>query len=133
MEVKIIDPKDYGIEEKQAESIVSKLNQIVFERVELFEEYERVVQLAPESTSSEIFKRLRLSISNNRTKQLEPARKADKELFLRGGQFVDARYNREITENQRREAVLLEKEKHLILNFKLTNAIVHKKAIMLII
>lgn len=112
MEVTIIDPKEFGIEEKQAESIVSKLNQIVFERVELFEEYEKVVELDAETTSSEVFKKLRLSISNNRTKQLEPARKADKELFLRGGQFVDARYNREITENQRREAVLLEKEKH---------------------
>jgi len=112
MEVTIIDPKDYGIEQKQAESIVSKLNQIVLERIELFEEYERVVELDVESTPSEIFKRVRLSISNNRTKQLEPARKADKELFLRGGQFVDASYSREITENQRREAVLLDKEKY---------------------
>jgi len=111
-EVTIIDPKEYGLEEKQAESIISKLNQIVLERVELFEEYERVIELDVNQTDSDVFKRVRLSISDNRTKQLEPARKADKELFLRGGQFVDASYNSEITENKRREAVLLEKEKH---------------------
>jgi hypothetical protein len=110
-EVTIIDPKEYGLDEKQAESIISKLNQIVSERVELFEEYERVIELDVTKTDKDVFKRVRLSISNNRTKQLEPARKADKELFLRGGQFVDASYKREITENERREAVLLEKEK----------------------
>jgi hypothetical protein len=114
METKVvlIDPKQYGLEETQATQIVSKLSQIVKERELLFENYEEVCKLEITHENIKKFKECRLAIANNRTKELEPARKADKEFFLRGGQFVDASYKREITENERREAKLKEAETH---------------------
>jgi hypothetical protein len=110
--VEIIDPKQYGLEETQATQIVSKLSQIVKERELLFANYEEVCKLEITHENIKKFKECRLAIANNRTKELEPARKADKEFFLRGGQFVDASYKREISENERREAKLKEAETH---------------------
>jgi hypothetical protein len=108
--VEVIDPKQYGLEEKQATQIVSKLSQIVQEREFIFAEYEEVCKLEITHENIKKFKEVRKKIADNRTKELEPARKADKEYFLRGGQFVDASYKREIAENERRESKLKEAE-----------------------
>jgi len=59
-----------------------------------------------------VFKELRLKIRDNRTKGIEKWHKAEKEYFLRGGQFVDAVKRKEVLENERMEENLESNEKH---------------------
>ncbi len=111
-ELAIVDPKEFGLEEKQAKTITKGLSQILEEREILSKEYARVVKLEITEENIPIFKALRLQISKNRTKGVETWRKTNKEYWLRGGQFIDAVGRKESSENIRMEDALRSNEEH---------------------
>ena len=108
----IINPKEFGLEETKALELTSGLTTILTERETLKNAYLDVIDLELNESNLEIFKELRIKIRDNRTKGIEVWHKAKKEVFLRGGQFVDAIKKSESAENERMESNLLEKEKH---------------------
>lgn len=114
MENKIvkIDPKEFGLEISSAEKITKGLTTILKEREILSEQYSKVIKLETNRDNISTFRELRLQIRDNRTKGIEPWRKTNKEIFLRGGQFVDAIGGKESKENIRMEEQLLKGEKH---------------------
>ena len=111
-EVELIDPKQYGLEEKQATEISSGLNTILTEREVLIEAYKDVLLLDVTAENIPTFKELRIQIRDNRTKGIEKWHKANKAYFLNGGRFVDSIKNKEVAENERMESKLMEAEKH---------------------
>lgn len=109
--VTIIDPKEYGLEEQQANEIQLGLNVFIEERKLLIEEFNVVSKLEVNKENIKIFKDLRLRIVKNRTQGIEKWHKTSKEYFLRGGQFVDAKKRKESLINESMEDVLLDGEK----------------------
>lgn len=107
-----VNPNEFGLQEEQAETILSGLTQILTEREILTQNYAEVIKLEITQSNIPIFKELRRKIADNRTKGIEKWHKANKEFYLRGGQFVDAIKRKEIIENERMEENLLECEKH---------------------
>jgi colicin import membrane protein len=107
-----INPNEFGLEEKQAETILSGLQQILAEREILAQNYSSTIELEITEANIPVFKELRRKIADNRTKGIEKWHKVNKEFYLRGGQFVDAIKRKEIAENERMETNLLECEKH---------------------
>lgn len=103
---------DYGLEEKQSTEITKGLSTILEERELLTEAYKDVITLEITEENQKTFKELRLQIRDNRTKGIEKWRKTNKAYFLAGGNFVQAIYNKEVIENERMEAKLMEAEKH---------------------
>jgi len=90
-QITIVNPEDYNIEQGKAQELLGNLPSILKDREPLSSEYESVLQLdieAPETSKKA--KELRLRIRDNRTKGIEFWHKNTKELFLRGGQFVDS-------------------------------------------
>jgi hypothetical protein len=112
MELTIIDPKQFGIEENQALDMTSGLTTILTEREPLRDAFLDIINLEPNEETVKLFRELRLKIRDNRTKGIEPYRKSKGEVFLRAKQFIDATCNNESEQNERMEAQLLEKEKH---------------------
>jgi len=112
MNIVKIDPKQFGIEEKQAKEIQSGLAVAIEERKSLIGEFEKVSKLEITEENLPAFKELRLRIVKNRTQGIEKWHKTSKEYFLRGGQFVDAIKRKEIQINESMEEKLLEGEKH---------------------
>jgi colicin import membrane protein len=109
----LIDPKEYNLAPETANELLSNLPSILEERVFLFEEYELAAKLDPEHPeSADVAKELRLRIRDNRTKGIEAWHKRNKEVFLRGGQFVDAIKRKYAEENKEKEDVLAAIEKH---------------------
>ena len=109
IEVKAVD---YGLEEKQANELTTGLKTILEERIILIEAYKDVVTLEITEDNLKTFKELRLQIRDNRTKGIEKWHKTNKAYFLTGGRFVDAIKNKEVAENERMEAKLMEAEKY---------------------
>ena len=107
-----VDPKEYGLEEKQASEITKGLSTILEERNLLVESYMEVIDLDITEENIPTFKSLRLQIVKNRTQGLKVWHKTNKAYFLAGGNFVQAIYNKEVAENERMEAQLMEAEKH---------------------
>lgn len=107
-----VNPNEFGLEEKQAETITDGLKQILAEREILSANYAEIIKLEITPKNIPIFKELRRKIADNRTKGIEKWHKANKEFYLRGGQFVDAIKRKEVAENERMESNLLECEKH---------------------
>ncbi len=108
----VIDPKQYGLEEKKATEIRSGLNSILQEREVLEVAFKDVITLEICEENLPEFKALRLMIVKNRTQGIEKWHKVNKEFYLAGGRFVDAIKNKEIAENVRMEAELATAEKH---------------------
>lgn len=108
----VIDPKEFGLEEKQAEKMTSGLSIVIEERKALESIYSELIlkELNPETLKEA--KALRIKIKDNRTKGIEPWHTANKAFYLAGGRFVDAWKNKEIVVNQQMEAKLEEIEKH---------------------
>lgn len=109
----ILDPKEFGLDEIKANEITSGLTQIRAERDILVEQYQQVILLdINETATAKKAAELRKAIKSNRTSGFTAWHKANKEFFLRGGQFVDAIKNKEIAENERMEEQLEKIEKH---------------------
>ncbi len=111
-QITIINPKEFGLEENKALELTSGLTLILTERETLKNAYIDVIDLDVTEDNLATFKELRIKIMKNRTQGIEKWHKEKKEVFLRGGQFVDAIKKSESFENERMETALLEKEKH---------------------
>lgn len=107
-----VQPKDFGIEEKQAEQLTKGLDVILAQRDCLKEDFLTVSSLEITEENIPTFKELRLKIRNNRTQGIEKWHKTNKEFFLTGGRFVDAIKNKESLVNTDMEDKLMEAEKH---------------------
>ena len=100
------------MEEKNKQTIIEKLKGILKEKLILCEQYNKVIKLETTKENVKVFRALRIQIRDNRTKGIEPWHKVNKELFLRGGQYVDAIKRVEVEENNRMEEQLLKGEQH---------------------
>jgi len=103
---------EFGIEEKTANEFVNGLATTKSERDLLISEFKEVSKLEVTIDTVPKFKALRLAIMRNRTQGLEKWRVANKEYFLRGGQFIDSVYKKESLINTEMEDALLKGEKH---------------------
>lgn len=112
MELKIIDPIEFGLEVAKATEILSGLSNVLVEREVLKKEYEDVVYLEIKPENIPIFKELRLKIVKNRTQGIEKWHKINKAFYLDVGRFVDAVKNKEITINEEMESTLFQAEKY---------------------
>jgi hypothetical protein len=109
----VVNPKEFGIEEKQAGELLSNLPQIKQERTVLELQYDEVVKMDIENPeTAKKARALRLLIRDNRTKGIIQWHKVTKDYFLKGGQFVDAIKRKEVEVNERMEANLEQIEKH---------------------
>lgn len=109
----LVNPNEYGIEEKKANELIGNLPQIVKERSELEKQFDDVIKLdieEPETVKKA--RELRLLIQKNRTQGINVWHKTTKDFFLKGGQFVDAIKRKEIAVNERMESDLEQIEKH---------------------
>jgi len=107
-----VNPKEFGLEEKEAAKITNGLTTILEERQVLIDAYKDVIELEITEENIKTFKELRLMIVKNRTTGLNVWHKTNKAYFLAGGNFVQAIYNKEVAENERMESALMEAEKH---------------------
>jgi len=90
-ELVLVNPTEYGIEKPKAIEILGNLPQLKTERFKLEQEYNDVLTLDIEDKkTAKVARELRLKIRDNRTKGIDKWHKDAKDLFLRGGQFVDA-------------------------------------------
>jgi len=103
---------EFGLDEKQAETITNGLRQILKEREVLEAQYSEVIKSEICEENIPMFKELRLKIRDNRTKGINNWHKTNKEFYLRGGQFVDAIKRKESEVNERMEDNLLSNETH---------------------
>ena len=111
-EVEKINSEEFGLNKDQALKITKGLEQIISERSTLEEQYSEVIKLEITKENIPKFKALRLQISKNRTQGINKWHEANKEFWLRGGQFVDAIKRKEVAENERMEKNLMSNEKH---------------------
>lgn len=111
-QLSVVEPKDFGIEKKQANELTKNLDLIIKEREVLIDAYEDVVSLEITEDNLKIFRELRLQIRDNRTKGIEKWHKENKAYFLQGGKFIDAIKRKEVEVNSRMEEKLLNAEKH---------------------
>lgn len=126
-ELTIIDPKEFGLEEKQANKMTSGLDIIILERKSLEVIYNQVILKELNAETFKEAKELLSKVRDNRTKGVEPWRKAQKELFLRGGQFVDAKAKVESLVNEYMEDELIKIVKYEI-NLEIERKAALKKA-----
>lgn len=109
----VVNPKEFGIEEKEANNLLGNLPQIKSERSVLESQYDDVIKLDLDDVeTAKKARALRLLIKDNRTKGVLVWHKTTKEFFLKGGQFVDAIKNKEVAENERMEEQLEKIEKY---------------------
>lgn len=111
-ELKVVEPKDFGIEKKQANELTKNLDLIIKERDILIDAYEDVITLEITEENLKTFRELRLQIRDNRTKGIEKWHKENKAYFLQGGKFIDTIKRKEVEVNSRMEDKLLKAEKH---------------------
>lgn len=108
-----VNPQEFGIDENQAISITNGLSHVLEERKILESQYNEVIRLdITEPKTLKLATELRKQIKSNRTKGIETWHKANKEFFLRGGQFVDAIKRKVIAESERMEEQLEKIEKY---------------------
>jgi len=108
----VINPKDFGLDEKKVNELTNGLQAIIEERNVLIDNYKTLIVIEATKENLSMFKELRLKIRDNRTKGIEKWHKVNKEFFLTGGRFVDAIKNKEVAENERMEEKLDALEKH---------------------
>lgn len=112
MEKVIVRAEEFGVKADMAMELTTGLNVAKEERKLLIEEFENVSKLEVTEENIPLFKELRNRIVKNRTQGIEKWHKASKEVFLKGGQFVDAIRRNEVLINTQMEEKLLEGEKH---------------------
>lgn len=113
MELTVLAEK-FSIDEMEAKRIIGNtLPVIKEERSEYEKQYLDIVKMDIENPETwKLAKELRLKIVKNRTQGFGAWHKTNKEMFLRGGQFVDAIHRTEILLNQKMEEDLREIELH---------------------
>jgi len=111
MELQIIDPKEYGIEESKALELTTGLNPILEDRNALIEKFNEIKDFEVSTENTSIFKALRIGFQKNRTQGINEWHKSAKEVSLRMGQLLDAVKRNETKTNENYEAFLEEKEK----------------------
>lgn len=111
-DLKVVNPKDFGIAENKALELTKDLNPILDSKKGLIDRYNSIIDLDINEDSIAKFRELRLEIVKNRTKGIVSWHKVNKEFYLAGGRFVDAIKNKEVAGNQAMENELLKKEKH---------------------
>lgn len=112
-EIAIINPSEFGIEEKQANELYGNLPQLREERHELEKQFNEVIKMDIEQPLTwKTARELRLLIQKNRTQGIDIWHKNAKDYFLKGGQFVDAIKRKEVDINKRMESDLEEIEKY---------------------
>jgi hypothetical protein len=112
LELAIINPSDYGLEEAKGKELTKGLDTILKEREVLKNSYIDVIDLEITEENLATFKELRLMIVKNRTQGLDKWKKVNKAYFLAAGNFIQATYNKEVEENERMEEKLKEAENH---------------------
>lgn len=113
MELEIVKPEQFGLEQSKASELLGNLPQIQMERQILEDSYNSAIEMDIEDPkSSKIARDLRLKIRDNRTKGISIWAKTSKDVFLKAGQFIDAVRRREESINQRMEDNLEKIEKH---------------------
>ena len=95
-ELVVINPKEYGLEEKQAEKMTSGLAVVLTERKVLEGIYNAVIAKELNAETFKEARELRLKVQKNRTTGIEAWHKTNKAFYLAGGRFVDAIKNKEI-------------------------------------
>jgi len=108
----VIDPAEYGLEEKQSKEITKNLDPILDERKVIMDNYSKVVKMDINEETIFEARKIRLLLQKNRTQGILQWHKVNKEFFLRGGQFLDAIKRKEVDVNERAENQLMEIEKH---------------------
>jgi hypothetical protein len=127
-----VKPEEFGVSEVK-KGIESKVTTIRKERDVLAQSYLEIMQMdINDPKTARLARDTRLLILKNRTQGFEPSRKADKEVPLRLGQFIDSVYNAEITENRRMEDKLEEIEKHQENLLKQAREALQKKRVELV-
>lgn len=112
MNMEVVKYEEFGLDEQKAKEITKDLPQIIKERDVLVSQYNEILKLdIDDPETAKMASELRRLIKNNRTKGFEDWRRVNKEYFLRGGQFVDAKAKLEIAENKRMEEALEQVEK----------------------
>ena len=112
-EISKIDPKEYGLEETQVQTIEQAFAPKIAERDGLMELYQQVItkELTPELCSEA--KQIRLKLVKVRTGIAE-IHKTQKAFFLAAGRFVDAWKNKETAPVEQMESNLEQIENHFI-------------------
>ena len=106
------NPEEFNLSPEVAKDLISDLPTILEERKPLVKQYEQAIKMdVDDPSSADKAKELRIMIRDNRTKGIERWHKSNKEVFLRGGQFVDAIKRREVEVNKSMEDNLMKIEK----------------------
>lgn len=108
-----VRPEQFSLDLAEGHQIVKNLTQILSEREALIAQYDALLKAdieSPSTAKQAAF--IRKRIKENRTKGIEAWHKREKELFLRGGQFVDAVKRKEVEVNILMEEKLAEIEKY---------------------
>jgi hypothetical protein len=104
---------EFGIEPSKATELLANLPQVKEERKVLEAQYNEIIRMDIENPeTAKKAKQLRTLIRDNRTKGIMVWHKNTKEIFLRGGQFVDAIKRKEVEINEKMEGDLEQIEKH---------------------
>jgi len=111
MKNEVVEAKAYGIEKEDEKRMTSNLETILAEREILKDAYLDVIELDVSQENLHIFKSLRLKVRTNRT-SIEKWRVAQKDVFLKGGRFVDSKAKAEIIVNSDWEEKLYDAEMH---------------------
>lgn len=128
-----VNHTEYGITEQKANELVGNLPEIKSEREVLTAQYKEVIVMDIDNPeTSKAARALRLLIQKNRTQGILAWHKTTKEVFLRGGQFIDAIKNKEIAVNERMEEQLEQIEKHFEIQEQKRKDELHKQRIELL-
>jgi hypothetical protein len=99
-----VNPLEYGVSTEMANDLMADLPTIKSQRQELIREYDAVMALDPDDSETAVRAReLRIAFQKNRTQRILKWHERAKEVFLRGGQFVDAIKRKEISVNETHE------------------------------
>lgn len=111
-ELVLVNPKEFGLEDGQANEIIGNLPELIEDRKLIDTEYQEVMEMDDEDPEKEkIAREVRIKYQKHRTQGIGKWHKIKKDVFLRGGQFVDALNRDQVTINQDKESKLMEIEK----------------------
>jgi hypothetical protein len=106
---KIVDPKEYGLDEKQANVVESAFLPVITERESLAVQYTEIVTKEITAKVEMEARELRLKLVKVRT-NTDRIHKTEKAFYIAGGRFVDAWKNKNISTIEQMEEKLKEIE-----------------------
>lgn len=110
-ELAIVDPKEFGIEEKQGKTIETSFAPKLIEREAFTEQYNTIIKQELNADTFKAARELRLKLVKVRT-GIDAIHKTEKAFFLASGKYVDALKNKLNTPIEQMEEKLLEIEKY---------------------